>query len=99
MPRKQSQHRSRSQWKELIAEQENSGQTIKRFCEDRDITISNFYVWRKKIKLNTARPPSVDTDATPLFVELEPRSFEPDPVSQWDIELQICKDIVLRINR
>jgi hypothetical protein len=37
-------------WRERIAEQERSGMTVQRFCEDRGLTEQSFYVWRKRLR-------------------------------------------------
>jgi hypothetical protein len=37
-------------WRERIAEQERSGMTVQRFCEDRNLTEQSFYVWRKRLR-------------------------------------------------
>lgn len=37
------------QWKELIAEWQESGKTRKEFCQDLDVTVATFAYWRTKI--------------------------------------------------
>jgi transposase-like protein len=37
-------------WREQIAEQERSGMTVQRFCEDQGLTEQTFYVWRKRLR-------------------------------------------------
>jgi hypothetical protein len=37
-------------WRERIAEQERSGMTVQRFCEDHGLTEQSFYVWRKRLR-------------------------------------------------
>jgi transposase-like protein len=37
-------------WSKLIAEQEASGQTIRAFCKERNVTDHSFYFWRKRLQ-------------------------------------------------
>src|SRR5215467_4998813 len=37
-------------WRERIAEQESSGISVKRFCEEQRLTEQSFYVWRKRLR-------------------------------------------------
>ena len=36
-------------WKELIAEWQESGKTRKEFCQEKNLTIANFGYWRTRI--------------------------------------------------
>lgn len=45
-----SKRASRSEyWQGVIAEQERSGQSIRRFCQQRRIGEHSFYLWRKRL--------------------------------------------------
>ena len=37
-------------WRERIAEQERSGMSVHRFCEDQGLTEQSFYLWRKRLR-------------------------------------------------
>lgn len=37
-------------WRSRIAEQERSGISVKRFCEERKLTEQSFYSWRKRLR-------------------------------------------------
>lgn len=37
-------------WREQIAEQERSGLSVHRFCEERGMSEPTFYVWRKRLR-------------------------------------------------
>ena len=42
---------SRSEyWRSRIAEQERSGQSVKMFCKEHDLTEQAFYFWRKRLR-------------------------------------------------
>jgi transposase-like protein len=42
--------KKREYWRELIAEQEASGETIRAFCEERGVGDQAFYYWRKRLQ-------------------------------------------------
>jgi transposase-like protein len=37
-------------WRERIAEQERSGESVPRFCEEQGLSEQSFYVWRKRLR-------------------------------------------------
>ena len=40
----------REQWVAWVTEQSESGLSVKRFCDERQISLQSFYNWRRKIK-------------------------------------------------
>src|SRR5262249_36085764 len=40
----------REYWRERIAEQERSGVSVPRFCEEQGLTEPSFYVWLKRLR-------------------------------------------------
>src|ERR1041385_3054887 len=38
------------QWRERIAEQEQSGLSVKQFCKGRGLAECSFYAWRKRLR-------------------------------------------------
>ena len=44
----------RKHWGELIARQQQSGKTVKAFCEENGVGGPSFYAWRKRLKGNPA---------------------------------------------
>jgi hypothetical protein len=74
--------RTEEQWRELIQLHTQSGLTIKAFCIEQKISISNFYKFKKQFKspLITAKPESA-------FVALHKPKFEPKPQQSGMIEL------------
>jgi hypothetical protein len=44
-----TQEERRQLWRELIAQQEKSGQSVGAFCQQRRIKDHNFYQWRKRL--------------------------------------------------
>ncbi len=47
----QSQQRRREFWRELIAQQEQSGVSVRTLCEQRGVSEQSFYQWRKRLAL------------------------------------------------
>jgi len=39
-----------TKWRGLVAEQSQSGQTVKAFCDDRGLRDSLFYDWKKRLR-------------------------------------------------
>ncbi|MCL1127660.1 IS66 family insertion sequence element accessory protein TnpA [Shewanella surugensis] len=67
------------------------------FCHQENISISSFNRWRQQL---TA--PSEIHDASTDWIEIEPSkqgepSVLPDPTSNWNVELVLPGDIILRI--
>ena len=52
-------------WRARIAEQERSGMTVQRFCEDRGLTEQSFYVWRKRLRKHFDDRPAASQDQRP----------------------------------
>ena len=42
----------RDYWRDLIGQQERSGQTIQKFCSERSVKEASFYHWRKQLRSN-----------------------------------------------
>ncbi len=90
--------RSAEQWREILQRFEHSGQTQPAFCAAEGLALSTFTLWRRK--LNSSRGMIPNNDAA-MFVAL-PDSNIPGPslaTTQWDVELQLGADVVLRLRR
>ena len=61
--------RSKKQWQRIILGQPSSGLSISQYCKNKNINISNFYAWRKR--LNDKESPK------PGFLRLIKPSFPP----------------------
>lgn len=85
--------RSQAQWRQLIQEQQNSGESIAEFCKQRNLCESRFYIWRKQLVAEAN-----ESSAAP-FIEYPTHSpASPEPAILWDIELDL-DGVVLRIRR
>lgn len=93
-----SQHKPRAKrrtpavWRALFAEQARSGLPAKAFCAHRGIGYSTFARW--KSALSGAQQAA--SQAIP-FIELSPPRSSSN--AQWDIELTLGDDVVLRLSR
>jgi hypothetical protein len=41
-------------WKAIIAEQKHSGQSVRSFCQGREVAEQSFYYWRKQLGVEPA---------------------------------------------
>lgn len=89
-PRTKCSPRTEAQWRVLIAEQAQSGQTQAAYCQSRGIGYSTLMHWRATLK----GKPAPTRAAAEEFIEI-PITAE----SPWDIELQIGTAVVLRLRR
>jgi len=44
--------RSKKQWQKIVLGQPTSGLSISQYCNNKNINISNFYAWRKRLSSN-----------------------------------------------
>jgi hypothetical protein len=59
-------------WRARIAEQERSGMSVGRFCQEQHITEQSFYVWRKRLRQPEAvRFALVERGASPAAIGAE----------------------------
>ena len=74
-------------WRARIAEQEQSGVPVARFCKDRGISEQSFYVWRKRLR---------DAQAV-RFALVETESGRPQAEASSALELVLPTGERLRI--
>ncbi len=43
---------TRQKWVDVIRQQEQSGTTVKVFCQEQGVSEPSFYSWRKRLKVN-----------------------------------------------
>jgi hypothetical protein len=44
--------RTKKQWQKIVLGQPSSGLSISQYCKNKNINISNFYAWRKRLGSN-----------------------------------------------
>jgi putative transposase len=90
-----TKRRTREQWQALIDEQAESELSVSEFCAQYDLTVSNFYLWRKKLSNDSQ---SLTKPDNWLAFDI-PASAEKEPGGAWEIELALPGGVVLRMNR
>ena len=65
-----------SEWAQIIKERQNSGQTIRAFCEERGITEGSYFYWQRKLRKAVCRGLSTleEVENNPLgnWIQLPP---------------------------
>ena len=90
-----TKRRTREQWQELIDKQAAGELTVSEFCAQHALTVSNFYLWRKKLSDDSQSLASQDSW---LAFDM-PASADREPGAVWEIELALPGGVVLRMNR
>ena len=90
-----TKRRTREQWQALIDEQAESELSVSEFCAQYDLTVSNFYLWRKKLS-NDSQPFARQDNWLAFDM---PASGDQSIDSAWEIELVLPGGVVLRMNR
>ena len=80
--------RSREEWRRLIDEQADSGQTQAAFCAAKGISVASFQNWKRRLAAEVSPEPW-----------LELGSLAQQRTSAWDIELQLGDGICIRLRR
>ena len=71
----------RELWRQRIAQHENSGQTVRVFCRERDLREHSFYWWRRQFTSSTEQPIRF------ALVETPTRVAATHPLGQAPLEL------------
>ena len=90
-----TKRRTREQWQELVDKQAESELTVSEFCAQHALTVSNFYLWRKKLSDDSQ---SLAPQDNWLAFDM-PTSGNQSAGSTWEIELALPGGVVLRMNR
>ena len=88
--------RSAEQWREIFCEFAQSGQTREQFCAERNLKLSTFSRWRKRLR-DDSHAVAANTEDS-MFVELASQTRKPSGVS-WDVELELGGGVVLRLRQ
>ena len=92
-----STRRTPDDWQHIIEQYKASGLKASEFCRQNNITLSNFYVWRRKLMSHPTEPDECENqshteDSWQLITP-------PTAQTQWDIELSLPGGITLRMRR
>jgi hypothetical protein len=58
------------QWRERVAGQSNSGQSISAWCREQGIAVQSFYWWRARLAKAEPGKPSQQADHAASFIDL-----------------------------
>ena len=93
--------RSASDWRALMRDFAQRGETRAQFCKRHGLTLSTFAWWRSHLRRESAAVSNtIPTPAGALFVELAPddKSITAAAVN-WDVELELGNGVFLRVRR
>jgi len=90
-----TKRRTREHWQGLVDKQAESEMSVSEFCAQHDLTVSNFYLRRKKLSDDGQSPAQQDNW---LAFDM-PASGNQSAGSTWEIELALPGSVVLRMNR
>ena len=76
-------------WRELIERQQQSGRSIRAFCESEGVSQPSFYSWRKRLQESNGRP-------TAQFVPVQ-IAVESAPARQGRIEILLSNGKCVRV--
>ena len=68
--------RSKKQWQKIILGQPTSDLSISQYCNNKNINISNFYAWRKRLSSNESPRPGFLRLNKPSFPALKDLRIE-----------------------
>jgi hypothetical protein len=82
-----------SKWRELISEQNQSGQSVAVFCRERDLRVWQFYEWKKQVRHSEAEK----------FVEVRvgapAKAERPTQAESGSIEIRLDRGCSLVVGR
>ncbi len=85
--------RDKQQQRQLIEAQQASTQTIVQFCSEHNITVSNFYLQRKKYRERSAPKVEPTNNWLPLNDLVQTQQDE----RHWHIELTLPNGVILNM--
>ena len=77
--------RTKKQWQKIVLGQPTSGLSISQYCNNKNINISNFYAWRKRLSSNENPKPGFLRLVKPSFPAL--RDLRIETPNGYKIEL------------
>lgn len=81
--------RKMAHWEQVIRECEESGMTIKAYCENADIRPSLYFYWRRKLRNVAGKIDEGTLPAPQGWIKIEPAS--PDNTAAQTIPIEIGK--------
>ena len=79
---RRSRNESSVYWRQQIADWKQSGQTIRAFCSQRNLTESQFHLWKRMLGVKPTRTPAGSgKDRTPAFVPVSVAGLRGSPIT------------------
>ncbi|MDT0499183.1 hypothetical protein RM530_17710 [Algiphilus sp. W345] len=89
--------RSESDWRHLIQEWKQSGQSQAVFCASRGLALSSLCNWRRKLKSESVSSSGSPPREAAGFIELTAPMASEKESPAWDVELSLGEGTVLRL--
>ena len=86
--------RSKKQWQKILFGQPASGLSISQYCKNKNINISNFYAWRKRLSSNESSKPGFLRLIKPSFPAL--RDLRIETPNGYKIELNGFDELIFQ---
>ena len=86
------------QWRERVADQANSGQSIASYCREQGIAVQSFYWWRTRLGKTLSSKPVQRAHRETPFIDLGMLA-QADQARGLDIRLDLGNGVVLSISR
>lgn len=99
MTKRNHTRRSASQWQVLITQQAESGLSIVQYCKQNQLTPSNFYYWRAKLRESAAPTLPQEKPSDDTWIALPTTLPEPSPSTQaMTLRLSLPGGMVLTLS-
>ena len=95
--KKQRTQRTVADWQQLLERQQTSGLPINQFCTQHQLTISNFYHWRNKLKTVELKEQPAKIETNNLWQPVE-MTVPNSSAKNWNIELKLPGGVVLNMS-
>ena len=90
---------SSEQWQHIINEQLESGLSQKNFCQSRNISITTFTHWKRKLRGDSQNTSSSDSKVQQDWIEMPLDLPQPVSTSDWHLELELPGGVILRMRQ
>src|SRR5210317_271501 len=88
------------QWQQIVNQQHESGLSQKAFCQSREISLSTFTNWKRKLRQEPeANAIDCQSEQQPDWVEFQMDALSVPPDNSWHMELELPGGVVLRMRR
>lgn len=97
--RQQGKLERRAEWRQVVAEAEHAGFSIREFCKQRQLNETQFYRWRRLLRCESHASKAGTPAAEARFVLVRPEAEQPAESMAAALELVLDRGWRLRIAR